>query len=149
MKKSLLTFASVFALVVVCLSSAQAAVNQKVIKSFESVFTRAHDVKWSEYSDHFEAGFKQDDMILKVSYDKDGNMIGSMRYYTEQQLPVNVLCKIKKKYGESKINIVTEVSNEEKTAYFVQLEDKDGYTILKADEKGDIMVVDSFNKMPR
>jgi len=148
MKKSFSIFLSVFTVAVLCMSSVRAGVNEKVLQSFHRVFSEASNVAWSEYADHFQASFKQNETIIKVSYDKDGNMLSSIRYYKEQNLPLNVLYKLKKKYGDKKIDIVTEVSNADGVAYFIQLEDQKGYTIVKTDDSGTLVQVDGFNKIP-
>jgi len=148
MKKSLLAFVSVFTVAVLCMSSVRAGVNEKVLQSFHRVFSDASNVAWSEFSDHFQASFRQNEMIIKVSYDKDGNMLSSMRYYKEQNLPLNVLYKVKKKYADKKIDVVTEVSNADGVSYVIQLEDEKGYTIIKSDDSGTLVPVDSFNKIP-
>ena len=147
MKKSLLIFA-VAAVLVGATTRANAAVNQKVLTSFKSVFVHASNVNWYEYSDHFQASFNQDGMMIKVSYDKEGNLLNSIRYYKEQQLPLNILYRVKKKYADKKVDIVTEVSNADGTVFFIQLEDAKSFTIVKTDSSGEMTVTDSFNKIP-
>jgi hypothetical protein len=61
-------------------------------------------------------------------------------------LPLNILCKIKKAYPSRTVDIVTEVSTEAGIAYFIQLKDDKGWTIIKSDEGGTFEVTDQFEK---
>ncbi len=123
-----------------------AGVNEKVLKSFNSVFIDASNVQWSQYGDHFYVSFLQNDIMVRAEYDKNGNLLSSLRYYDAQHLPLNILCKVKKEYPDKNIDVVTEVSVPEGIAYLIQLQDKKGWTILKSDMNGDLTVKDQFER---
>jgi hypothetical protein len=123
-----------------------AGVNEKVLKSFNSVFIDASNIQWSEYGDHFYVSFSQNDIMVRAEYDKKGNLLSSLRYYDAQHLPLNILCKVKKEYPDKNIDVVTEVSIPEGTAYLIQLQDKKGWTILRSDVNGDLTVKDQFER---
>ena len=146
MKKTLITAFCFAGFLSLSAFSAKADVNQKVLQSFHSVFAKATNVKWMEYPDHYFVSFNQSDVIVKVSYDMSGNIMSSIRYYKEQRLPLNILCKIKKVYPNKTIDIVTEVNDENGTAYFIQLKDDKGWTIVKSDEAATFEVADKFKK---
>jgi hypothetical protein len=110
------------------------------------VFSKASNIKWVEYSDHYYVSFNQNDITIRANYDVDGNLLNSIRYYKEQHLPLNILCKIKKAYPSRTVDIVTEVSTEAGIAYFIQLKDDKGWTIIKSDEGGTFEVTDQFEK---
>lgn len=146
MKKNLLVaalFAGVFS---ISAFSASAEISQKALQSFHSVFAEAREVKWSEFKDHYLVSFSQHDVLVKASYDKDGNLLSSTRYYKEQRLPLNILYKVKKAYPGKAIEIVTEVSENNMTAYFINLKDSKGWTIIQSDESGNFEVTDKFDK---
>ena len=146
MKKSLLTVACFAGFLSLSALSAKADVSQKVLQSFHAVFSKATNINWVEYQDHYFVSFNQNDVLIKANYDIAGNIINSMRYYKEQHLPLNILCKLKKTYPSKTVDIVTEISSEEGTAYFIQLKDDKGWTILKSDEAGDFEIADKFKK---
>jgi hypothetical protein len=146
MKKKFVTIACLAGLLSVSVISVHAEISQKALQSFRSVFAEATNVKWSEYPDHYFVSFSQNDMLIKVTYDKDGNLLNSTRYYKEQRLPLNILYRVKKSYPSKKIDMVTEVSNPEGTAYFIQLKDDKNWTTIKADESGNLEVTDKFRK---
>ncbi len=153
MKKNFLTIASIcgiFLLSSFCVNANPAddhsTVNEKVLKSFHSVFNGASNVQWAKYGDHFSVSFLQDQIIVRAEYDKEGNLLSSIRYYNAERLPLNILFNVKKEYANEKIDVVTEVSVPEGTAYIIQLEDDKGWTILHSDVEGNLTVKDSFDK---
>jgi len=146
MKKNLITAACIAGFLSLTAFSAKADINQKVLTSFHSVFSKASNVKWTEYQDHYYVSFKQNDILIKANYDMAGNIMSSIRYYKEQHLPLNILCKIKKLYSSKAVDMITEVNNENGTAYFIQLKDDKGWTIVKSDEAGSFEVTDKFSK---
>ena len=149
MKKKLLTIACLAGILSVSIFSAKAEVSQKVLQSFHSVFTQATHVMWTENADNYYVTFNQNDMSLKISYDKEGNLLNSVRYYKEQRLPLNIMYKVKKAYPSNKIDMVTEVSTPEGTVYFLQLKDDKNWTIVKANESGELEVTDKFARLDK
>ncbi|HSZ86515.1 MAG TPA: hypothetical protein VK787_10815 [Puia sp.] len=153
MKKSFLTIASIcgiFLLSSFYVSAAPAddnsGVNEKVLKSFNTVFSNATNVQWSQFGDHFFVSFAQNNITVRAEYDKKGELLSSLRYYDAQHLPLNILCKVKKEYPNKNIDVVTEVSIPEGMAYLIQLQDDKGWTILRSDVNGELSVKDEFQK---
>ena len=146
MKKNLLTVAFIAGFLCFGIISVKANVNEKVLQSFHAVFEKASNVKWVEYSDHYYVSFNQNEVIVRANYDMAGNLLNSIRYYKEQQLPLNILCKIKKSYSSTAIDNVTEVSNQDGIVYFIMLQDDKNWIKIKSDETGTFEVVDKFKK---
>jgi hypothetical protein len=153
MKKNFLIIASICSIFLLGSFSVKAApaddnagVNEKVLKSFNSVFTNASNVIWSQFADHFFVSFSQNSIVVRAEYDKSGNLLSSLRYYDAQHLPLNILCKVKKEYPNKTIDVVTEISIPEGMAYIIQLQDEKGWTILRSDVNGDLQVKDSFDR---
>jgi len=55
-----------------------------------------------EQPDSYMVTFKQNDILTKVNYDKDGNFVSSIRYYSEKNLPVTIICRVEKEYAASR-----------------------------------------------
>jgi hypothetical protein len=146
MKKSFLTIACISGVFLLSSFYVNAAVNEKVLRSFNSVFSTATNVQWTEYPDHYYVSFSQNDVMVRAEYDKKGNLLSSLRYYDAQHLPLNILCKVKKDYPDKNIDVVTEVSTTDGTAYIIQLQDKKGWTIVKSDINGYMIETDKFDK---
>lgn len=99
-------------------------ISEKVIKAFKETFTQAEEVSWKELDDHCQADFKISEMRVRATYDNDGNLISTTRYYDEKNLPSNILAKLKVKYAGKQINGVTEVITESDIAYHIVLKDE-------------------------
>ncbi|RYY85899.1 MAG: hypothetical protein EOO15_15795 [Chitinophagaceae bacterium] len=136
MKKAF--FAAIIA--IACTASAFAnptpAVNEKVLKAFATTFVSAQDVRWSEYKGMVEANFTFNEIRTRVTYDNEGNALHTIRYYFEQQLPLNILTKVKSNYENYKVHGVTEVTTDDRTEYHIVLESATGWMFLQADNSG-------------
>ena len=117
--------------------------NDKVLRSFNSTFVNAHQVKWFDHADSYEVSFVQKDIRSNVKYDHDGNFISSTRYYKAQDLPTSILCKLNKKYAGKNIYGVTEITNNEEVNYYVKLEDAKVWMTIKVSANG---IMETFEK---
>ena len=149
MKKSLAMLIGIFMLAF-CMQTFAAdgpEVNEKVIRSFKLTFPDAEKVSWQEFAERYVVHFEEGDIQTVMDFDKEGNYLVSKRYYKEDKLPVNILCKLRKKYADKKISIVTEVSTENNTDYYIKLEDATTWMTVKSDGGGSMEVVDKYKKV--
>ena len=123
-----------------------AIISDKLLQAFKHTFPDAREVKWVEQTDKFTVNFKQGDILTKVEYDKDGNFLNSLRYYSEKNLPVNILCRLQKKYADKTIFGVTEVTNESFVEYYIKLEDAKNWLTVHSDSEGNMRVVEKYGK---
>ena len=120
--------------------------NEKVLKSFESTFSSPQEVKWYEHPDYYEVSFVQSDIRANVKYDLEGNFMSSTRYYKEQQLPTNILCKLKKRYADKNIFGVTELTSTDEVNYYIKLEDSKNWITVKVNGNGQMEVFEKYKK---
>ena len=120
--------------------------NEKVLKSFNETFTGAEEVKWEEYPTYYTVSFVNSGIRSKVNYDLDGNMLGSIRYYAPQLLPLNIINKIKKENPKKKLFGVTEVTFGNDVVYYIKLEDDKYWTTVKVDASGNTKVFEKYKK---
>lgn len=120
--------------------------NEKVLRSFNETFANAEDVKWHEYQNYYTVSFLSNGIRSKVNYDKEGNMLGSIRYYQPNLLPLNVLNRIKKSHPKKSLYGVTEVTGIEGVTYYVKLEDAKHWWTLKVDDEGNSEVYEKYKK---
>lgn len=120
--------------------------NQKVLDAFNKTFSHVKEVAWTENEHSYEVKFKQNEILSKVTYDKEGNITKTLRYYYEQSLPLLILSKVKTKFSDKKIFGVTEESSDEGTYYHVVLEDEKHWINVTADSFGGIKVDKKYNK---
>ena len=131
--------------------SAQAAptppeVSEKVLKAFQETFANARDVNWKELDHSYEANFKMQEIQVRASYDADGNLVETLRYYGENNLPPNILAKLKKKYNGKEIYGVTELTTETEVSYNIILRDEKNWYTVKSDPYATLQLVDKFKR---
>ena len=121
-------------------------VNEKVLKAFEQTFVKATDVVWMEMGNTYEAHFKQSEIISRASYDQEGNLLRTIRYYYEEGLPINILTKLKKKFSGKSIFGVTESATGDEVEYSIVLQDEKNWYIVKSDSWGSLEVSKKYKK---
>lgn len=118
------------AVVLVSLSAAAAnppEISEKVIKAFNETFTKAENVSWLELDNSCQVYFKVSEMQIRATYDNDGNLLRTTKYYDEKNLPSNILAKLKIKYAGKEISGVTEIMTENDIAYHIVLKDEESW----------------------
>jgi len=120
--------------------------NEKVLNAFNKTFPNVENVIWSENVHTYEVNFKQNKTISRVTYDKDGNIVRTLRYYYEDQLPIMVLSKVKQRFSNKNIFGVTEESSEAGTFYHIILEDQKNWVDITSDPSGSITVDKKYRK---
>jgi hypothetical protein len=121
-------------------------ISDKLLQAFKQTFPDAVQVKWTEEPTRYTVSFKQNDILTKVEYDKDGNFVNSLRYYSEKNLPVTVLCQLQKKYAGKTIFGVTELATEATTEYYIKLVDDHNWMTVKSDADGNMQLVEKYKK---
>lgn len=123
-----------------------APVNEKVLKTFNEVFTHAQNVQWSSTESVNEARFKTGTITSRVLIDNDGKLLRTIRYYKQEELPASIRYKIKKGYEGKEIFGVTEVSNATDINYAVVIrDDKHIYNVVY-DSNGDVVKSKKFKR---
>ena len=121
-------------------------VTEKVLKTFRQTFTQAENVVWSDSQNVYMVKFTQQGIQTSVKYDEDGNFISSLRYYLSDQLPIDILCKLKKKYADKTIFGVTENIVGDEVNYYVKLVDEKNWTTIKIDNYRNMQVTEKYKK---
>lgn len=127
MKKSIVTIASLFFMV----AAFAGTPGDKVLRIFNETFNNPKEATWSDFEDYYNVRFVQGGITSTVKYDKEGNFISAIRYYAEENLPINIVCDLKKQYAGNSIFGVTEVSIAGKVYYFVKLEGEKNWLTVK------------------
>ncbi len=97
----------------------------RVEKAFKKEFAGAEYVKWSEDEGYISVSFVLNSHRIQAWYNKNAELLGSIRGITYNQLPMLVLRSIQTRFSEPVMIEMTEVTNSEGTQYKVVLENKD------------------------
>ena len=121
-------------------------ISEKVLKAFKETFANAEEVTWKELDNSCQANFKVNAIQVRAVYDNDGNLLETVRYYGEDNLPPNILARMKKKYAGKEIFGVTETSGDSDLSYYITLKDDKNWYTIKADPYGNTQQVDKFKR---
>ena len=143
--KKLIIFTCLFATLSATASNPP-EVSEKVLKAFSETFMKATDVVWHEVRNFYEASFKQSEIISRAIYDKDGNLVRTTRYYSQENLPINILTKLQKRYAGKSVYGVTELSTEDQVYYHITMQDEKNWYIIKADNWGSLELEQKYRK---
>ncbi|MGJ7033425.1 hypothetical protein [Niabella hirudinis] len=138
MKLFILTAALSLGLNAMTAVAANPNVNAKALKTFNAIFTNAQNVQWNTTADYNEASFRAGSISTRAVIDNNGVLIRTIRYYKENNLPSNILYKIKKKYDGKEIYGVTEVTSAEGTNYHIVVRDARNLYNVAADNNGSV-----------
>lgn len=121
-------------------------VTEKAEKTFNQLFKDADDVKWTNTGNTYEAFFTSEGIKSRATIDAKGNLIQTIRYYSENNLPSNVLYAVKKEYKGKEVFGVTEVANKNGVNYRIVLKDDKSYTHINANSIGDTELVAKYKR---
>jgi len=143
--KKLIIFTCLFAALSATASNPP-EVSEKVLKAFSETFMKATDIVWHEVKNLYEASFKQSEIITRAIYDQDGNLLRTTRYYSQENLPINIITKLQKRYAGKSVYGVTELSTEDQVSYHITMQDEKNWYIIKADNLGSLELEQKFKK---
>jgi hypothetical protein len=146
MKKSMLILVSFLSMSAIVFARDGGTVSEKLLQSFKLAFPDAQDVKWVEQTDKTTVNFKDNGFVTQVDYDKDGEFMSSVRYYDEKNLPVNIICKLHKKYPGKTVFGVTERTTDSNVEYYIKLQDDKSWITVKSNSDGSLEVTEKFKK---
>ncbi len=143
--KQILFIALLFS-AIVANSTPRPDISEKVLRAFKETFINATDVVWYENDSHYQANFKQASIITRASYDKEGELISTVRYYFEENLPAYILAKVKKRYAGKSVFGITEVTSSDEISYYIKLQDDKFWYTIKSDSWGSLEVKEKYRK---
>lgn len=145
MKKLLFPLAILFS--VICFANNPIpAINEKVLKAFNESFGDVKNVSWYESGKIISARFNCNGIDTQIRYDKNGNVLQTIRYYTEKELPPFIQTKVKEQYKDKEIFGITELSSGSYLFYYVVLHDDKNWLNVQADPYGNLTLYSKMKK---
>jgi hypothetical protein len=131
---------------VVSAASPGPAVNERLLKTFKESFPNAEKVLWDESKDFYTVSFVEQNILNRITYEKNGDFASDIRYYTERSLPYYLINVVKNKYHREKIYGVTEITTTAGILYYVKLEGPKYWLTVMLDSEGSSVVQDKYLK---
>lgn len=103
-----------------------------VLHTFETSFRSAQNVQWSKANSLYMATFTLEKQRVMAFFSPEGTLVATGRYLSVTQLPITLQNSLKQDYQDQTIVDLFEVSNEDGTNYYVNLESADKLLTLKS-----------------
>jgi len=92
-------------------------------KVFAQKFTGAQNIKWTRLEDgYLRVTFVLNGIAAESFFDRDAELLGTVRNLFYSQLPLTVIQEINNKFGETSVIEVKEITNSDGTSYKVVFE---------------------------
>lgn len=110
----------------------------KALESFHRDFPEITDAKISQQGSIYTISFKneKDNSSNRVYYDKKGNIVQTIMYYSEKDLPPFIRAKVGSKFPGKTISNVTEFISNKEHFYEIALEDNNSLFITRFNTNG-------------
>lgn len=131
MKKLLFTTLIAIAFVTSSFAKDVNKVSNRTLANFQSEFIEADNVVWTAKPGYTKANFVLNNVKMEAFYDHLGNMIGSSRGISLNDLPTNAKRVFAKKYAGYTVKEAIQFDTMDETAYFISAENDAQEVILK------------------
>jgi hypothetical protein len=131
MKKIILTALIAVSLVSSSFASDVNHVGREVISNFNNEFANASEVEWSTTSSYAVATFVEDNRRMQAFYNFDGELIGSSRAITLDNLPSFAKRAFARKYEGYTVKEAIKFFGKDETAYFISATGEKGSVVIK------------------
>lgn len=122
-------------------------VSPKVKAAFESDFSKASKISWEKTSDFYFASFTLNDVRIDAAYNEDGELLGTARVISAEQMPLSVSLAIAEKYAGYRVEkTAIELTYEGQTRYYISVENEHQIVKLKCFSNADVEVERKIKK---
>ena len=120
--------------------------DQRVLAEFKNEFPTAQHVTWTTQDDFDKAIFVMAGRRVIAYFTKQGQLEGSVRDIFFDQLPLNVMTSIDRRFENAVIFEVREINNKEGTSYKMRLEFKNRNYIIRVRPDGSFSDIEKLPK---
>lgn len=122
-------------------------VSTKIKSSFEKTFSSTSDVYWKKVNGFYIVNFKINEQDLAAAYNEDGELVSATRHISLSQLPMNISLALENKYeGYTISNLVTELTTDGQSSYYIKAENPKNILTIKATAGGELMTESKIKK---
>jgi hypothetical protein len=119
-----------------------------VVKAaFERDFSKAALVNWEKTDDFYFASFLLNDLYVDAAYTEAGELVGTSRRITDEQMPLSISLAIAENYEGYKVDkLAIELTFAGVTRYYVTIANEKQTLKLKCYSNGDIEIEQKTKK---
>ena len=120
--------------------------DQQILEGFKKEFIAAQSITWDKQGEYDRAIFLLMGHRVMAWFNTTGQLEGCIRDIFFDQLPLNVMKAVDKRFAEADILSVREITNADGTNYQITLETKSKKLNVKVGLSGSIEEVDKLTK---
>jgi uncharacterized DUF497 family protein len=109
-------------------------ISARIMRTFNFEFAEAENVNWKATKTFVKASFELDGEKREVFYDLTGEMIGTSKSITLNELPVFAKRAFAKKYEGYTVNEAIRFEGADESAYYISAENDKESVVLKVAE---------------
>jgi hypothetical protein len=132
MKLVIITLVALLSIVSEKSQATEIKVSPVVIRSFNSEFVNASEVKWTVADLYYKAEFIFSGQYVTAYYDENGQLIAVARNISSHELPLSLQKNLNKFYTNYWITNLFELTDESGTNYYLTLENADTRMTLRS-----------------
>lgn len=117
-----------------------------VITSFRKDFKKAELLSSEQGKVYTKLTFKMSDMVMFAYYDADGQLIALVRNIKSNQLPIQLMLKVKQNYADCWISDLFEINADGGTNYYITLENENTRVTLRSADSNNWEVYNKKSK---
>ena len=128
------------------------SIDEQLLRSFAVQFPNAQKVAWQESDDAYVVSFIENGIRLRIVYLRNGALTHFIRYYFEENLPLDLRLQVKNKFpgkrifGVTEENIISNIENHSKTIYYIKLVDESNWYTIRAGRNKKLKIIEKLNK---
>lgn len=122
-----------------------ATVNDKIAKSFKKYFGSAAEQNWSVVDGNFLNRFHSNGVLTNALFSKNGNLIYTITYGTEKNMPEDIRKIVKSEYYDYSITMAIEVQQDKRDIWVVKVDNADEQITVRV-EDGEMEAMQKFDK---
>ncbi len=121
-------------------------VNVRTLHTFRTAFGNLTDVEWSTKPDFARASFTYNNERIEAFFDLRGELIGTSKAVTIDQMPVNVKRVFAKRYADYTIKETIRFDGVDESSYYISAENGTKSVILKVSVTGGVSLYQAARK---
>lgn len=114
-------------------TTSSTAVSAKLNKAFSKLFKDVSNVRWYKIDKNYLVKFIQHEQENRALFNKRSNLIYSVSYGKESNLPDDVRKLVKSNYVDQDIKRIIKVSEQDRNIWVVNLEDTKDYIWVRVE----------------
>ena len=120
--------------------AAPTKVSSAILANFNAVFKKAGNVSWLITADYSRAAFTSDNKKMEVFYNYNGDIMGTSKNISLNELPVNSKRQFAKLFAGYNVKEAIRFDGFDETSYYISGENKKESVILKVNDRYQVSV---------